>query len=324
MNFGTDVNQISISSLNHIKGQDKAINLLKVNLDAYFNSRQTGKPGAFGPALLCGHSGTGKTLVAKALHCELGNLDLIETNGEMLSGTTEISNILLTADANTTVFIDECQGMSIKAQHILLTAISEKVLYAPKRGSSKAKRVIPLEDFTLILATTHEYCLQEALRNRMRIYARFEHYNLDDMVNILHQRALALKWEIESKEVLIEIAKRAKKTPRTAINRNLQMCWNVASAKSRNLIRMEDVIEAFDLLRIDALGLDDIERNYLRAIENGSLPLNVISSKLALPTQTIKTVIEPYLLQEGLITKNKLSHRELTDLGKQHLQNCDM
>ncbi len=324
MEFGTDVNQIQINSLSHIKGQDKAINLLKVNLDAYFNSRQTGQPSSFGPALLCGHSGTGKTLVAKALHSELGNLDLIETNGEMLSGTTEISNILLSADSNTTIFVDECQGMSSKAQHMLLTAISEKVLYIPKKGTSKTKRVIPLEDFTLVLATTHEYCLQEALRNRMRIYARFEYYSLEDMISILHQRALALKWEIESKDVLIEIAKRAKKTPRTAINRNLQMCWNVASSKSRNLIKMEDVIEAFNLLRIDSLGLDDVERNYLRSLENGSMPLNVISSKLALPSQTIKSVIEPYLLQENLITKNKLSHRELTSLGKEHLQNCKM
>ena len=86
---------------------------------------------------------------------------------------------------------------------------------------------------------------------------------------------------------------------------------------------MDDTIEAFKLIQIDALGLDELERNYLRILyQNGSTALNVISSKLALPTQTIKNVLEPYLMQEGLIQKNRLSHRELTETGKQHIENC--
>ena len=324
-NVGTDVNQVQISSLSHIRGQNKALNLLKVNLDAYFQSRQNGNPGSFGPALMCGYSGTGKTLVAKALHAELGNLDLIETNGEMLSSSGELISILMSATENTTLFIDECQGMSSRCQHMLLTALSEKVIYVPKRGNSKAKNVIPLENFTLLLATTHEYYLQEALRNRMRIYCRFEYYSLDDLVEIIHQRAMALKWDVESKQVLIEIAKRSKKTPRIALNRNLQQCWNVASAKGKKVISMADAKEAFQLIQIDELGLDELERNYLRILQqHGPTALNVISSKLALPNQTIKNVIEPYLLQENLIQKNKCSHRELTSLAEEHLENCKL
>ncbi|MBN1617914.1 AAA family ATPase [Candidatus Dojkabacteria bacterium] len=323
--IGTDVNQVEITSLNHIRGQKKVTDLLKVNLDAFFQSRQNGSLGVFGPCLLCGYSGTGKTLVAKALHAELGNLDLIETNGEMLSSSGELTSILLSATENSTLFIDECQGMNPRSQHILLTALSEKVIYVPKRGNSKNKRVIPLENFTLIMATTHEYFLQEALRNRMRIYARFEYYSLEDLVEIIRQRTFSLKWDIQSEQVLIEIAKRSKKTPRIALNRNLQQCWNVASAKGKNIISMNDVQEAFKLIQIDELGLDELERNYLRILnENGPAPLNVISSKLALPTQTIKGVLEPYLLQENLIQKNKCSHRELTSLGKDHIQNCQL
>jgi Holliday junction DNA helicase RuvB len=323
--IGNDVNQVEITSLNHIRGQKKVTDLLKVNLDAFFQSRQNGSPGSFGPVLLCGYSGTGKTLVAKALHAELANLDLIETNGEMLSSSGELTSILLSATENSTLFIDESQGMNSRSQHILLTALSEKVLYVPKRGNSKAKRVIPLENFTLIMATTHEYFLQEALRNRMRIYARFEYYSLEDLVEIIRQRTFALKWDIESEQVLIEIAKRSKKTPRIALNRNLQQCWNVASAKGKSIITMNDVHEAFKLIQIDELGLDELERNYLRILnENGPTPLNVISSKLALPTQTIKGVLEPYLLQENLIQKNRCSHRELTSLGKDHIQNIQL
>ena len=324
--IGTDVNQIEISSLSKIRGQSKVTDLLKVNLDAYFQSRQTGKPGSFGPVLLCGYSGTGKSLVAKALHAELANLDLIETNGEMLSSPYELMAILIAATANTTIFIDECQGMNSRSQHILLTALSEKVIYLPKRTSNRTQRVIPLESFCLIMATTHEYYLQDALRNRMRIYCRFEHYSLEDLIEIIRQRASALKWAVESDTVLFEIAKRSKKTPRIALNRNLQQCWNMCSSKGRTVITLDDVFDAFKLLHIDGLGLDELERNYLRIlIQNGSTPLNVMSSKLSgLPSQTIKSVIEPYLLQEGLIMKNKCSHREITETGIQHIKNCEL
>ena len=320
---GTDVNQVNISSLAHIKGQDRVVDILKVNIEAYFNSRQNGSGGSFGPALLVGPSGTGKSLVAKAVHSELANLDLIETNGEMLSDSKELISILLSATENSTIFIDECQGMNSRSQHILLTALSEKVIYLPKQGSNNLNRVVPLENFTLIMATTHEYYLQDALRNRMRIYCRFEHYELDDLVEIIRQRALALKWDIASKQVLLEIARRSKKTPRIALNRILQQCWNVCSSQGRNAITLDDAFAAFELLQIDELGLDELERKYLNILkENGPSALNVISSKLALPTQTIKNVIEPYLLQEGLIEKNKCSHREITLKANEHLNSC--
>ena len=323
--IGTDINQIEITSLSHIRGQKKVTDLLKVNLDAYFQSRQTGNTSTLGPILLCGPSGTGKTLVAKALHAELANLELVETNGEMLSNSSELIAILLSATQDTTIFIDECQGMNSRSQHILLTALSEKVIYVPRRTNNKKKQVIPLENFTLILATTHEYYLQDALRNRIRIYGRFEHYCLEDLIEIIRQRATALKWDIESEDVLVEIAKRSKKTPRIALNRNLQMCWNVCSSQGRNTITIDDVDEAFKLLNIDQLGLDDLERNYLKILhQNGPTPLNVISSKLALPTQTIKNVLETYLLQENLIQKNKFSHREITSVAEQHIRNCDV
>ncbi len=116
---GTDINQFEITSLSKIRGQKKVTDLLKVNLEAYFQSRQTGKTSTFGPVLLCGLSGTGKSLVSRACHAELANLNLIETNGEMLSNSSELVSILLSATENTTIFIDECQALSVKAQHLL-------------------------------------------------------------------------------------------------------------------------------------------------------------------------------------------------------------
>ena len=133
--IASDVNQFEITSLSKIRGQKKVTDLLKVNIDAFFQSRQNENTGTFGPALLVGPSGTGKSLIAKALHAELANLDLIETNGEMLSNSSELVSILLSATENTTIFIDECQGMNPRSQHILLTALSEKVIYVPKRAA---------------------------------------------------------------------------------------------------------------------------------------------------------------------------------------------
>ena len=322
--IGTDINQVEITSLNHIHGQPQVQEVLRVSIDAYFQSRANNADTSFGPAVMLGPSGTGKTLTARAIHSELANLHLIESNGEMLNSALDLAGVLLTADENTTVFIDECQALSSKAQHILLTAISEKKLYLPRGVSAKSKRVIPLANFALILASTHEFQLQDALRNRMRIYCRFDYYSIDDLVGIVKQRADALKWQYESIEVLTEIAKRAKHTPRLALNRNLQMAHNVCSSNDRNIISMDNVNEAFRLLQIDELGLDAIERAYLRELsKHRSMKLNVIASKIGLPRQTIASVIEPYLLRIELIEKIG-SDRAITIKGRNHIEDCDV
>ncbi len=322
--IGTDVNQTTITSLNHIKGQPHIVELLRTSLDAYFQNRSIKEDKTcFGPVLLVGPSGTGKTAIAKAIHCELANMKFVETNGEMLNSSSELTHILLTADNDTTILVDEAQALNTKNQHILLTAISERILFAAKRGSSR-KQAIPLSDFTLLFASTHEFQLQDALRNRARLICRTDYYSTDTLADILGQRAYALGWEIESKEVLQEIGKRSKATPRIAIQRNLQMAWNIACSNNRSIITMDDVKKAFHLLQIDALGLDTIERNYLKELsKHKSMKLNVIASKMGLPERTISAVIEPYLLRQELIHKDG-SNRVLTDKGKTHIQNCEL
>jgi holliday junction DNA helicase RuvB len=316
---GTDVNQTEITSLNHIKGAPHIIELLRASLDAYFQNRSVKQDKTtFGPVLLVGPSGTGKTAIAKAIHCELCNSKFIETNGEMLNSSSELTNILLTSDNNTTILVDEAQALNKKNQHIFLTAISEKILFAP-RGKSSQKQVIPLADFTLLFASTHEFQLQDALRNRARLICRTDYYCNDTLADIIAQRAFALGWDIESKDVLIEIARRSKATPRIAIQRNLQMAWNIASSNNRTMITLDDVKKAFQLLQIDELGLDAIERNYLKELaKHKSMKLNVIASKLGLPNQTISSVIEPYLLRQELIFKDG-SNRVITEKGKSHI-----
>jgi holliday junction DNA helicase RuvB len=322
--IGTDVNQTEVTSLSHIKGNQHIVELLTTSLDAYFQNRAIKEDKTtFGPVMLVGPSGTGKTAIAKAIHCELANIKFVETNGEMLNSSSELTHILLTADAETTILIDEAQALNTRNQHILLTAISEHILFAPK-SSGKRKQAIPLNDFTLLFASTHEFQLQDALRNRARLICRTDYYDDETLADILAQRAYSLGWEIESREVLLEIGKRSKSTPRIALQRNLQMAWNIACSNNRTLITMEDVIKAFHLLQIDEQGLDSVERGYLKELaKHGTMKLNVISSKIGLPARTISSVIEPYLLRTELIYKDG-SNRVITDKGYSHITNCNL
>ena len=145
------------------------------------------------------------------------------------------------------------------------------------------------------------------------------------LVEIIRQRTTALRWQYESDHVLQIIAQRAKGIPRLALDTNLQTCWYVAKSHDRNVITVEDVHEAFDHLQVDELGLDKLDRSYLKILlECGPTSLGVVSSKLSLPTQTLQRIVEPYLLKEGFITKAKSSVRIITEKGRKHIENTSL
>lgn len=319
---GTDVNQIQITSLSHIRGQPQVIEQLKLHVSAHFNIASTAKsPPPFGPVILCGPPGTGKTMVSQAIHAELGNLNFVETSGVTLNKKPELYSVLLKADAATTILIDEAQGLNPEAQYVLLTALSEKVVRVPVASPLMCSYAVRLPNFVMILATTHEYLLQEALRDRMRIHCRFDYYSVEDLVEIVRQRANALGWQYESDEVLHMIAQRAKATPRQALHKNLQTCWEVAKSHDRNVITLDDVREAFHHLQVDELGLDGIDRRYLGVLAQcGYASLGALSAKLGLPPLTVQRVIEPYLIREDLVTKGKSSARIITERGRRHIE----
>lgn len=322
----TDINQINPRLLSAVIGQKPVVDYLKLSLEAHFNIRADCQESdvSFGPVLLAGPSGTGKTMIAKIIHAELGNDKLIETNGQTLKSKTELYAVLIGADANTTVFIDEAQGLNTAAQHILLTALSEKKLYVPAAMNAAGSCALPLANFTTVLASTHEYLLQDALRNRMRIYCRFEYYSIQDIVEIVRQRIMALKWEVESDDVLQLIAQGCKHTPRLALNRNLMTAWHVTLGHGRRVITLEDVKEAFVHLQIDSQGLDQVDRNYLRVVlESKRTSLSVLSSVLSLPAYTVQRIVEPYLFKRGFVRKEG-SLRVITEAGKNYIQNAGL
>jgi Holliday junction DNA helicase RuvB len=158
----------------------------------------------------------------------------------------------------------------------------------------------------------------------MRLCCRLDYYSIEDLTDIVKQRAEMLGWKYESIEVLKEIASRSKQVPRLAINRNLQMAQNVSMSKGNEVISMQDALQALKLLQVDHLGLDQLERNYLKELsKQGKMKLNVLASKLGLPRNTISSVIEPYLLRTELMIKDG-SDRAITEKGKSHIENCQV
>lgn len=319
----SDVNHIQKIKLSDIIGQLQVIRILQLNLQAYDSIRKTSPatPPQFGPGLFSGPSGTGKTMTVEATHNAIGNSKFIAVNGVTLSKKAEFFSTMINADDETSVFIDEAQAIDKKTQQLLLTAISERKLYVPAGDFNAERYTISLANFALFLATTDEYCLIGALRNRMRFHCRFDYYQIQDLIKIVKKRADALQWQYESEEVLEIIAKRAKGTPRLALETNLHHSWSQAVRNQRNIITVQDVHEALGILQIDEEGLDQADRSYLDVLYRyGASPLNIISSRLSKPESTVSRVLEPYLIRNDFVIKDKHSLRIITSKGKAHLE----
>ena len=305
--------------LSNIKGQKHVTNYLEVEVCAYRSCRK--RKGSFGPVMLSGPPGVGKTMVAKEIHGELKNKRLIEVNGEALNSKKELYSTLIDMQNSGSLLIDECHALNRRAQHILLTTISEKKLYVPSNISSVPACIIDLPDFAIIFATTDEYQIQAPLRNRMRIYCRFDYYLVEDLVEIVRQKTDELKALYESEQVLHIIAQRSKRTPRLALDKNLSTCLSVSKSDGHKMITLDDVHKAFGYLQIDELGLDRLDRSYLELLyDSGPTTVGVLSSRLSMPSLTIQRVIEPYLLRERFIDKAKASVRVITQKGTEHIE----
>lgn len=313
----TDLNAYVPPCLEHLHGQTAVKEVVRVALEAAWTDGTR-----FPHALLVGPPGTGKSLVSAIIARSMGT-----ACKELLAQTlgfagSELEATLLEVDDKDIVFIDEIHELVHPQQTLLFRAMEERKLFLHSAGSNRPPRALPLNDFTLLAATTDEYALLKPLRDRFRLILRFQNYTPDELQALVVQRARGLRWPIEDAAVEM-IARRAKGTPRLAL-RLLEACRRTVRSEGATLIRVTDLERTCALEQLDALGLDALEQKLLHILAHEGRPvrLNVLASKLNLPPRTITAVVEPYLVQEGLISKDD-DGRELTPKGWAHVAQAE-
>jgi holliday junction DNA helicase RuvB len=306
-----EITDAAPTSLAHLIGQQSVVDQVRVALDA---AHEDGKK--FDHALLTGSAGTGKTQTAKVIAAMMAT-ELHEVLGQAITSPADLNAVLLGATDKAIIFIDEAHELDRNFQTALYLALDQRKVFLQGNRSGRAPQSIPLNDFTLLLATTDEFQLLTPLRDRMRLHLRFDFYKVDDLVELVRQRSQGLNWNLDEK-VLVPIAQRSKGIPRLAL-RLLQSCRRVSRAEGARKITMAHLKKACALEEIDDLGLGPVEQQYLRILLEGPNRLNVIASRLGLPTRTVAEVSEPFLIRVGLVMKDDQGKRNLTAEGRDHL-----
>ena len=299
-------------SLNHIIGQKLVVEQAKIALDSAF---QDGT--AFPSALLCGAPGLGKSLLCRVISQEF-QTQYIEALGQSLSLPSELNALLLSAGDKAILFIDEADEMPEFLQTVLYKATEEKRIYLESSQPGRPPQVIPISDFTLLLASNHEHSIVQPLRDRLRMVLRFEFYSSTELLEIVRQRCRRLNWGIED-AVLPLISQRGRGTPRIAL-RLLEGCRRVCRSLGETVIMKAHFDKACQLEGIDPIGLDRNEVQLLRMLQEagGPVRLNVLASRLGLPSKTVSEVFEQYLIRQGLLERTA-DGRQITAKGREHL-----
>lgn len=306
----TDINDARPSSVTHLIGQPSVKEQIIVALDSAQQDNSK-----FDHALLVGPPGMGKTAAAQIIAAEMGT-DFFDVLGQSLQGVADLNALLLQLTPRSVCLIDECHELDKSLQTALYLALDQRrvLLQGSRRGSTPV--AVPLKDFTLLLATTDEYQLLQPLRDRMRLTLRFQFYASDDLEKITRMRAASLGWDVEP-GVFPLIAQRSRGTPRFAL-RLLQAAHRVSRAEAGEVVTVAHLERACNLEGIDHLGLGPTEQQYLKVLLEGSTRLNVLASRLGLPSKTVAEVTEPFLIRAGLVVKDDQGRRQTTAAGRDH------
>ncbi|HZH07757.1 MAG TPA: Holliday junction branch migration DNA helicase RuvB [Lautropia sp.] len=281
-------------------GQPKVKEQLSIFIEAARNRQES-----LDHLLLFGPPGLGKTTLAHIIAAEMG-VALRQTSGPVLERPGDLAALLTNLEKNDVLFIDEIHRLSPIVEEILYPALEDFQIDI-MIGEGPAARSIKLDlaPFTLVGATTRAGMLTNPLRDRFGIVQRLEFYSVEDLTQIVMRSAELLKAQT-GLEGAREIARRARGTPRIA-NRLLRRVRDFAEVKRDGRITSEVADAALAMLDVDRAGLDVMDRKLLQAVmekfSGGPVGLDNLAAAIGEERDTIEDVIEPYLIQQGLLQR---------------------
>ncbi|NMA86115.1 MAG: Holliday junction branch migration DNA helicase RuvB [Tissierellia bacterium] len=297
-------------------GQDKAKEKLKIFIQA-----AKGRQEPLDHVLLFGPPGLGKTTLANIIANEMG-VNIRVTSGPAIERPGDLASILTNLGEDDVLFIDEIHRLNRTVEEILYPAMEDFALdIIIGKGPSARSVRLDLSRFTLIGATTRAGLLTSPLRDRFGVMLNLDLYDDESLKQIVKRSANILDIKIEDKGAM-EIARRSRGTPRIA-NRLLKRVRDYAQVVEDGIITWEVAKRGLEMLEIDELGLDEVDRKLiLTMIENfggGPVGLDTLSAATGEERTTIEDVYEPYLLQIGFINRTPRG-RIVTEKAYRHFK----
>ncbi len=302
-------------SLDEFVGQKAARENLRIFIEA---ARSRGD--ALDHVLFFGPPGLGKTTLAQIIAKEMG-VGFRATSGPVIAKSGDLAALLTNLEDGDVLFIDEIHRLNPAVEEVLYPAMEDRALDIMIGEGPSARSVrIDLPKFTLVGATTRQGLLTTPLRDRFGIPVRLNFYTVDELQSVVTRAAHLLDLGI-AEDGAREIARRARGTPRIA-GRLLRRVRDFANVAGDAVVHATIADKALTRLEVDALGLDAMDRRYLTMIADvyrgGPVGVETLAAGLSEPRDTIEEVIEPYLIQLGLVARTARG-RCLNPNGWKHL-----